>query len=117
MNNVRYIYIRDAKYEPIGCVAITLNRSKNRVEYGLSMRNPADATDASGKRIRFNRTVAQDMARKNLEDNPQRAYITSEANMHEVTMSVFMDIIAQGTASSGARRFAKRWLRTVDYIY
>lgn len=116
-NHVRYMYIRNANWEPIGCVAITLNRSRNRLEYGLSMRNPLDAKDTHGKKLPFNRQTAQLLARTDLEKGGKRAFITSDANMHEVTMAVFMDIVARAEAPSGAVRFAKRWLQTVRYIY
>lgn len=113
MDNVRFMYVRDAKWEPIGCVAITINRSKNRAEYGLSMRNPLDSMDDDNRRIQFDRKMAQKLAQIDMDGfNPRkRVYIPNNATMHDITASVLRDIVARGQAPSGAVKFAKRWLQ------
>ena len=117
MSNIRYMYVRDAKWEPIGCVAISLDRSKNRARYGLSMRHPKDALNSKGRRVRFDRSQAQELALNNMVCERKTAYITSEANMHEVTAAVCKDIIARGSASTSAIKFAKRWLSVNELVY
>jgi len=122
MDNLRFMYVRDANWEPIGCLAITINRSKNRAEYGLSMRNPKDAYDDYNRRVRFDRKFAQKLAQINMDfrdphGDPKRVFIPSNATMHDITESVLKDIVARGTAPSGAVKFAKGWLRAVGVFY
>ena len=112
MKNLRFMYVRNGKQEPIGCMAITVNRSKNRVEYGLSMRNPKDAVDGCNHKVKFDRAKAQQIALLNLDldEGKQRAYIPGDATMHEITAAVMCDVISRGTAPTGAVKFAKHWL-------
>jgi hypothetical protein len=122
MDNVRFMYVRNAQYEPIGCVAITINRGKNRAEYGLSMRNPSDAVDDRQRRLPFDRQLAQRLAEMDLSPRSSRlqvprVYIPNDATMHDITESVLKDIIASGNAPSGAVKFAKRWLQASDIIF
>jgi hypothetical protein len=106
----RFVYVRDAKNHPIGCIAVNVRRNKNYAEYGLSMCNPKDTVDEKGRSLKFDRTLAQGLAMGDLDNNPKRTYITTEADMHEATASVLGNIIANGTAPTRAIRFAKRWL-------
>lgn len=117
-NSIRFMYVRDSEWNPIGCLAITVDRKRNRAQYGLSMRNPKDASDKDGRRVRFDRDYAQQMALVNLAADPdvKRAYIAKEANMHQITSAVMMDIVARGTAPSGAMKHAKRWLEDSTYL-
>lgn len=118
MSNVRFMYVRDAKFEPIGCVAITINRGKNRAEYGLSMRNPIDAYDRCKRRVKFDKTYAQRLASGNMSyAAPRRVYIPSDATMHDISESVLKDIVARGEAPSSAVKFAKHWLRTTEICF
>jgi len=122
MDNVRFMYVRNANYEPIGCVAITVNRGKNRAEYGLSMRNPSDAVDDRHRKLPFDRTLAQKLAEIDLSPRhhrPQapRVYIPNNATMHDITESVLKDIVASGNAPSGAVKFAKRWLQAFNIVF
>jgi hypothetical protein len=117
MDKIRFMYIRDANQEPVGCVAISVNRNANRAAYGLSVRNPADAFDSEGRRVKFNRTTAQTVALARLNLRPGRAYIPSNATQHEITASVLGDIIASGKAPARAVRFAKRWLDHLFFNY
>jgi hypothetical protein len=122
MNKLRFMYVRDANLEPCGCIAITINRGKNRAEYGLSMRNPADAKDDYNRRVKFDRKLAQklaeiDMSPRSARIMPPRVYIPSDANMHDISEAVLKDIVARGEAPSSAVKFAKRWLRTSEICF
>jgi carbohydrate-selective porin OprB len=113
--SIRYMYVRDANQEPVGCVAISVNRSANRAEYAISVRNPVDAFDNNQRRVKFNRMMAQDLAMARLRLKPEIAYIPPNASQHEITASVLGDIIASGSAPARAVRFAKRWLATLFF--
>lgn len=118
MDNVRFMYIRDAKFEPIGCVAVTVSRGKNRAVYGLSMRNPSDAYDSYSRRVKFDKTFAQKLATINMgSNNHRRVYVPSNATMHDITESVLKDIVARGNAPSASVKFAKRWLRAAEICF
>lgn len=117
MNNVRFMYVRDANYSPVGCLAISVNRSKNRVEYGLSVRNPADGVDANGRSKPFDRAFAQSAAELRLESKPQHAFISKDATQHDISRAVLLDLIAKRSAPARAVRFAKSWLTAAEYWY
>ena len=118
MRRIRYMYIRDAKWNPIGCVAIVVNRSKNRLEYGLSMRHPKDAINhKNGKRKAFDRKLAQGLAVADLVRDIKWTHIEYDATMHDITAAVMQDIIAHNEAPSGAIKFAKNWLSTTSILY
>ena len=117
MNNVRFMYVRDANYSPVGCLAIRVIRSKNRVEYGLSVRNPVDGVDFNGRSKPFDRMLAQDSAELRLDSNPQQAFIPKDATQHDISRAVLQDIIAKRKAPARAIRFAKSWLTATEYYY
>jgi hypothetical protein len=116
-SKVRYMYVRDANWDPVGCIAITVNRSQYRVVYGLSVRNPADAIDTLNRRVKFDRKAAQSLALQRLLENPQHSYISKSATQHEISGAVMQGIIASGSAPSRAVRFAKNWLQMAAIMY
>jgi hypothetical protein len=116
-SKVRYMYVRDAQWDPCGCMVITVNRDQNQVVYGLSVRNPIDATDKLNRRVKFDRKTAQSLALRRLLENPQHAYIAKSATQHDISAAVLRDIIASDFAPSRAKRFAKRWLEVANYLY
>jgi hypothetical protein len=116
-SKVRYMYVRDASWEPVGCVAIRVNRDENRVEYGLSVRNPVDAMDNQGRRVKFDRKTAQRIATNRLGDGLNRAYISSNATQHDISKAVMGDIIASGKSPTRAVRFAKYWIDTSELLF
>ena len=117
MDNVRFMYVRDANHSPVGCLAIKVVRSKNRVEYGFSIRNPADGIDAKGRSKPFDRMLAQDAAELRMESNPHQAFISKDATQHDISRAVLQDIIAKRKAPARAIRFAKNWLAATEYLY
>jgi len=110
MNNVRFMYIRNSKWEPVGCLAIRILRDKNRVEYGCSVCHPMDTKDSKGKQLPFNRAQSQALASIRLNCNPNKAFIAHQASQHDVSRAVLENIIASGTAPTRAIKFAKKWL-------
>lgn len=114
-HRVRFMYVRDNKNQPNGCVAIKVDRVRNRVEFGLSVIHPKDCLDNKGRKIKFDRQAAQELAAVRLVEFPDRAYIPSEATQHEITEAVMKGIIASD-APSRAVRFAKSWLQYAEMI-
>jgi len=110
-NVIRYMYIRDSKRNPIGCLSIKIDRNKNRLQYGLSMRNPVDAVDRNGKSVRFDRVLAQKLAADNLLTRAKSLFISADANMHDATTAIMRDLLAHKSAPSGSLKFAQRWLK------
>jgi hypothetical protein len=116
MSSIRYMYVRDDQYGPCGCVAIQVHRSKNRVEYGLSVRHPIDCKNAAGKQLKFNRRQAQSLALDRMIEAPRYAYIDREATQHDISRAVMQDIVANGKSPTRAVRFAKNWLKVADLM-
>lgn len=100
--NKRIMYLRDANYFPVGCVAITLNRHKNTVEYQLSVLNPQD---------RFDRKVARQLALGRLVEAPVTVVLSGHATMHEISLAVMKSIVSLNSAPSRAVKAAKTWLK------
>ncbi len=117
MNNIRYMYLRNAKWEPVGCVAIKVLCSENCVEYGLSVRNPVDAKDIQGRQLKFDRSMAQKIASNRLTASASRAYIPSNATQHDISKAVMCGIVASGNAPMRAVRFAKNWIAAMEMFY
>lgn len=117
MNNIRYLYIRNANYEPCGCIAITVSRHSNRVEYGYSVRHPNDAKDSNGKRLAFDRKAARALALQRLVEAPGLTFITKDATQHEVSSVVLQHLIASKNTPARAVRFAKRWLDVSHMVH
>jgi len=109
------MYTRDSNFQPNGCIAIKVDRPRNRVEFGLSVIHPKDSVDKKGRKIKFDRPKAQELSAVRLVEMPERAYIPSEASQHEITEAVMKGIIASD-APSRAVRFAKSWLEFVEMV-
>jgi hypothetical protein len=109
------MYVRDNNFQPNGCIAIKVDRSRNRVEFGLSVIHPKDSVDNKGRKIRFDRQKAQELSAVRLVEAPERAYVSSGATQHEITEAVMKAIVASD-APSRAVRFAKNWLHYVGIV-
>jgi hypothetical protein len=115
-NRIRFMYVRDNKMEPVGCLAIRVNRSKNRAEFGLSTLHPKDGVDSKGRRLKFDRVKSQSLASIRLSEDPTRVYIHSEATQHEITRAVMQAMIA-ADAPTRAKKFAKQWLAYTEVVF
>lgn len=116
-NKIRYIFLRDAHFYPIGCCAIRLNRQQGFLEYQVSTVNPADRIHhTTGRSIPFNRTVARQLALGRLIDDGLVVPFDPSSNMNEVTVAVMNDLSKlnppshKGDIPSRAIKAAKYWL-------
>lgn len=107
MNQLRYIYLRDLKKQPVACIAVAFDRKRSTVSYNLSVLNPLD---------RFDRDVARDLAVGRLCRDPVKLDLsdTNEINSHVITRSILKDMLSWDTdlLPSRARKAGKRWLIT-----
>lgn len=111
MSKVRVMYLRDASWSPVGCVAITLDRHNKRVNYQVSVVNPVDTLDPkTGRRLPFDSRRARLIALERLVETPISTSIKGGASMHDVSEKV-MKHLAKSTAPNRAVKAAKLWLQ------
>lgn len=98
----RIMYLRSEDGHPVGCLAIQMNRAEGTVSYQLSVLNPRD---------RFNRAVARQLAIGRLVEEPLKLAVSKEANMHDISEAVMLDILKWQDAPARAIKAAKIWVR------
>ncbi len=119
MNNVRFTYLRDKNNVAFGCLAVSLDRVKNTISYGLSVcHSKADVYDRH-----YGRAKAQ--GRLNQEPRVIKFVRLDQCSAHDITRHVMYDIYSdrdvhasdaygaltlQG-APQAARNCAKAWLK------
>lgn len=114
----RIMYVRDAGWRQIGCVAISAEPGKQRAEYQLSMLNPSDAVDPNtGRKLKFDRKSARLIALERLVDHPITVRLPKDANQHSISLAVMQDIASSKTTPARARKFAKQWIRGVEFWF
>lgn len=98
------MYLRDNEYCPIGCVAISLNKSKTQIRYQLSVLNPID---------KFERSLSRHIALGRLLESPVRINGSSFANSkhYEITEAVMQSIVQNKDLPGRARKAARLWLK------
>jgi hypothetical protein len=108
MTNTRIMFLRDASYRPVGCVAISLDRRNHRLNYGISVLNPAD---------KFDRKLARQLAIGRLVEVPFMVALKrdEELNMHVISERVMKHVAYGAGAPSRAVRAAKLWLLDQGY--
>jgi len=100
--NRRVMYLRDERYNPVGCVAISLTKNRQTVRYQLSVVNPVD---------KFERSLARHIALGRLLENPIRLKgFSGEQDNHDITRAVMQSILQSKTAPARARKAARLWL-------
>lgn len=101
----RIMYLRSSHGQPIGCIAISVERNSATVQYQISVLNPRD---------NFNRSVARHLAIGRLVENPRSINIKKSANMHDVSSAVMQDIVCNGKNlfPSRAIKSAKLWINS-----
>jgi hypothetical protein len=116
-NKIRYMYLRDAKREPIGCLAIKLHRKKGYLEYQVSTVNPIDRVDPiTGRSLPFNRSMARHLAAGKMLEDALCVPMDSEVNMIQVSILVMKDLASlplpthRGDIPTRAIKAAKLWL-------
>jgi len=97
------MFLRDVKGQPVGCLAIGLDRKKHHAVYQLSVLNPAD---------RFNRKMARHLALGRLMETPVSIPLQrgKDLTKHHIS-NVVMSHLAKSKAPTRAVKAAKQWLR------
>jgi len=101
---IRFMFLRNKKLQPVGCLAISRNDDCSEVFYQYSVLNPSD---------NFNRKLARDLATGRLANSPIKIDClnnTNFNNMTEVTAAVMDHLEATSSAPTRARKAAKLWL-------
>jgi len=100
---IRVMYLRDVKGQPVGCVACQVKRDGHDYvgSYQLSVLNPAD---------KFNRGVARQLAKGRLLENPIRFNLPIAPSTHEVTEAMMRSIASDKDLPTRAQKAATRWL-------
>lgn len=98
----RVMYLRNSSNQPVGCVAISLSKSRRQVRYQLSVLNPVD---------KFERSLARHIALGRLIEIPVRlnGFDGTQAK-YDVTMAVMQNIVASDAAPSRAKKAAQNWI-------
>ncbi len=114
----RVMYIRDANWNPVGCVAISAEHNKQRAEYQISMLNPKDTIHPStGKKVRFDRKEARLRALERLVNEPITVRLPKNANQHAISLAVLRDMAQNKSMPSRAVKFARMWVKEVEYWF
>lgn len=108
MTNTRIMFLRDANDRPVGCLAISVDRRNHRLNYGISVLNPAD---------KFDRKVARQLAIGRLVEVPFTVALKrdEELNMHVISERVMKHVAYGSGAPSRAVKAAKYWLLYQGY--
>ena len=107
---IRVMYLRDRKGQPVGCIACQVNRAGHDYvgSYQLSVLNPSD---------KFNRSVARQLAKGRLLENPHHIELPTVPSMHEVTEKIMRSILVNKDAPTRARKAAQRWLDETERTF
>jgi hypothetical protein len=98
----RIMYLRNNKKQPIGCLAVKLDRAKGLAFYNFSIQNPIDD---------FDRSIGRQLALGRMVESPLSVKIEKDANMHEVSYSIMTDLIKRDVSPIRAVKAAKHWLK------
>lgn len=99
--NTRFMFLRDRKRHPVGCIAFQVNRTNNTISYQLSVLNPVDD---------FKRKLARHLALGRMVETPITLSLSNPMDgMHEITMCIMKDILASNAASRAVKA-ARLWL-------
>jgi hypothetical protein len=97
------MFLRDKRRQPIGCLAINIDSGK--VSYQMSVLNPSD---------KFNREVSRVIALGRLIEKPIVINSPPGESMHDISLMIMNDIVANETAPARAVKSAKLWLSNTD---
>lgn len=114
--NLRIMYLRDSYTvgqngdinagQPVGCLAIKLNKDNDTLEYQMSVLNPED---------KFSRKVARQVAIGRMT-KPIVLSIAKDSTMHEISEQIMLDVAQNSKAPSRARKAARLWLKQNWYL-
>jgi hypothetical protein len=100
----RIQFLRDAKGQPVGCVAIRVRQvtvKRTLIEYQYSVLNPLD---------RFDRRLARQLALGRMVEAPYTATVGASPSRHDISEAVMENIATDQGAPTRARKAAKLWL-------
>lgn len=98
--DTRFMFLRDSKDQPVGCLAIKLNSTTSSLNYQLSVLNPSD---------KFNRKLAREIALGRLVNAPVELKC-ADNSMHFITLQIMNDLSKNAKAPARAVRAAKLWI-------
>lgn len=102
MNNIRYMYIRDEKRNPIG--VIVTRKVENYVEVNYSFCSPKD---------KFDKKIGKKIALGRLETKPAFVCgLDEKSNRHSITRDVLASISYVVNLTKKTEKFVQNWLRT-----
>ncbi len=106
-SDVKFIYVRNTKGAPIGCVAYRVSDDYPIVEYGLSTQHPND---------RFSKALARNIAVARLNKSANRVETGTPKLPAEARSAaanhVFTALVADKSTPGRVRKAAVRWLST-----
>lgn len=111
MNKPRIMFLRDERFQPVGCVAISVKRDNSYayISYNISVLNPVD---------RFNRPVARQLALGRLIEKPISFLLSPDVGMNDISAAVMADIAGShgNKMPNRAIKAAKLWLSYLSTV-
>lgn len=109
--SIRIVFLRDASYQPVGCVALAVDPGTAQLQYGVSILNPQD---------RFDRKMARQLAIGRLVEKPRITNMHrngGELSRHDVTTIVMKDLVANSRqVPTRGVKAAKLWLKSTETL-
>lgn len=103
----KIMYLRAFSGQPVGCIAMSYDKTNRVVKYQVSYLNPRD---------KFEKKVARDIALGRMDTKPVEVELDSyykrsaPITSHDITKAVMNDISLKKSASSRASKAVNRWL-------
>ena len=102
MDQIRIKYVRDARKNPVGCVAYTVN--EGQLKLGVASCNPQDP---------FKKEISRSLAIGRLMTSPEKSSAPEERSLKALTLSVLEMVKTSSNASSRVSRMAAREVKKV----
>lgn len=102
---IRFMFLRDRRNSPVGCLAITVSSNMTEVNYQYSVLNPVDG---------FNRALARELAAGRLVTKPISLSKGGPKfqGIHDITRAVMLHLAHTSLAPKRASKAAELWLDT-----
>jgi len=94
------MFLRDEKFRPIGCIAISVNRQRARIRYQVSVLNPID---------KFERDLARHIALGRLLEKPFVISMKGDCGW-DINYAVMSSLEKNKDVPTRAQKAAKHWL-------
>lgn len=102
MDQVRIKYVRDARKNPVGCVAYVVK--DNELKMGIASCNPQDP---------FKKEISRSLAVGRLMTSPEKGTAPSERSLRALTLTVLEMVQNSTHASSRVSRLAAREVKNL----